>query len=86
MRKVDTVESAEAFVLKHGENIVDRVGAEIDRIERNLRVRNSIHFRFQFIHVFLSLRKNIRRCDMWISKFFDRRNSDGQPMPCNIIV
>ena len=39
MRKVDSIESAEAFILKHGENIVDRVGAEIDRIERNLRVR-----------------------------------------------
>jgi hypothetical protein len=29
-------------MLTHGENIVDRVGAEIDRIERNLRVRFSI--------------------------------------------
>lgn len=41
MRKIDTIESAEAFLLKHGENVVDRVGAEIDRIERNLRVRSS---------------------------------------------
>ena len=31
-------------MLKHGENIVDRVGAEIDRIERNLKVL-SIFFR-----------------------------------------
>lgn len=35
---MDSIELAEAFLLKHGENIVDRVGAEIDRIERNLRV------------------------------------------------
>lgn len=35
---VSSVDSAEIFMLKHGENIVDRVGAEIDRIERNLRV------------------------------------------------
>lgn len=30
-------------MLKHGENIVDRVGAEIDRIERNLRVYNQLN-------------------------------------------
>lgn len=37
MANVSSVEAAELFMLKHGENIVDRVGAEIDRIERNLR-------------------------------------------------
>ncbi|CAF4826719.1 unnamed protein product [Rotaria sp. Silwood1] len=40
MKKVDSIELAEAFLLKHGENIVDRVGAEIDRIERNLRKKH----------------------------------------------
>ena len=38
MTMVGSVQEAELFMLKHGENIVDRVGAEIDRIERNLRV------------------------------------------------
>lgn len=38
MIKVNDVQEAELFMLRHGENIVDRVGAEIDRIERNLRV------------------------------------------------
>ena len=38
MIKIDNVHDAEHFMLRHGENIVDRVGAEIDRIERNLRV------------------------------------------------
>ena len=38
MANVSSVEAAELFMLKHGENVVDRVGAEIDRIERNLRV------------------------------------------------
>lgn len=40
IRKIETIEAAEAFLLKHGENIVDRVGAEIDRIERNLRKKH----------------------------------------------
>ena len=38
MCAVTNAQDAELFMLKHGENIVDRVGAEIDRIERNLRV------------------------------------------------
>jgi hypothetical protein len=38
MMTINNVVDAEIFMLKHGENIVDRVGAEIDRIERNLRV------------------------------------------------
>ncbi|CAF1167456.1 unnamed protein product [Rotaria magnacalcarata] len=40
IQKIDTIELAEAFLLKHGENVVDRVGAEIDRIERNLRKKH----------------------------------------------
>jgi hypothetical protein len=38
-------------MLTHGENIVDRVGAEIDRIERNLRVHFLI-FRESFRNFF----------------------------------
>ncbi|CAF0711664.1 unnamed protein product [Brachionus calyciflorus] len=37
INSVQNVQDVEKFMLKHGENIVDRVGAEIDRIERNLR-------------------------------------------------
>jgi len=37
IQKINNVPDLESFLLKHGENIVDRVGAEIDRIERNLR-------------------------------------------------
>ncbi|CAF3027516.1 unnamed protein product [Rotaria sp. Silwood2] len=40
IQKIDTPESVEIFLLKHGENVVDRVGAEIDRIERNLRKKH----------------------------------------------
>ena len=32
------IDELEAFLLKHGENIVDMMGAEIDRIEMKLRV------------------------------------------------
>lgn len=33
-----TAEELEVFMLKHGENIVDKMGGEIDRIEMKLRV------------------------------------------------
>jgi len=39
MKDIDDVES---FMVKHGENIVDMMGAEIDRIEVKLRVSLSI--------------------------------------------
>ena len=34
------VEDVEAFMLKHGECVVDILGGEVDRIEKNLKVRN----------------------------------------------
>jgi solute carrier family 30 (zinc transporter), member 9 len=37
MDKVSNVQECEQFMLKHGQNVVDRVGAEIDRIEKTLR-------------------------------------------------
>ncbi|XP_026747209.1 zinc transporter 9 [Trichoplusia ni] len=37
MKKVETIDDVEAFLLKHGENIVDMLGGEIDRIELKLR-------------------------------------------------
>lgn len=36
------IDELEAFMLKHGENIVDMMGAEIDRIEMKLRVSKLI--------------------------------------------
>lgn len=38
MQKLQTLEDVDNFMLKHGENIVDLVGGEIDRIERELKV------------------------------------------------
>ncbi|XP_049864908.1 zinc transporter 9 [Pectinophora gossypiella] len=37
IKKIDTIDDVEAFLLKHGENIVDMLGGEIDRIELKLR-------------------------------------------------
>ena len=39
MKKMQNIDELEAFLLKHGENIVDLVGGEIDRIELKLKVR-----------------------------------------------
>ncbi|KAK7078436.1 hypothetical protein SK128_021695 [Halocaridina rubra] len=37
MQNLKTVDELEAFMLKHGENIVDCLGAEVDRIEKILK-------------------------------------------------
>ncbi len=46
-----TIEELEAFMLKHGENIVDLLGAEIDRIEQKLKVPSA---HGKYIHWFFS--------------------------------
>ncbi|KZS06165.1 Zinc transporter 9 [Daphnia magna] len=40
VRKMKNINEMEAFLLKHGENIVDLLGAEIDRIENALRKKH----------------------------------------------
>ncbi|KAI3380282.1 hypothetical protein SNEBB_008773 [Seison nebaliae] len=37
IKKIETTQELDIFMLKHGEMVIDRVGAEIDRIERNLK-------------------------------------------------
>lgn len=43
-----TSEELETFMLKHGENIIDTLGAEVDRLEKELKVRyiyyNNVYF------------------------------------------
>ena len=41
MNKCQTLEEVESFMLKHGENLVDTLGSEVDRIEKNLKVTGS---------------------------------------------
>jgi len=40
MRNTQTIVDVQAFILKHGENMIDLVGAEIDRIESQLKKRH----------------------------------------------
>lgn len=37
VRSFTTIDELESYMLKHGENIVDLMGGEIDRIEMKLR-------------------------------------------------
>ena len=38
MKMLNSPNQVETFMLKHGEAIVDTLGAEVDRIEQNLKV------------------------------------------------
>ena len=38
MKQCKSVEDAESFMLKHGENVIDALGSAVDRIETNLKV------------------------------------------------
>uniref|UniRef100_A0A8C5HCC5 Proton-coupled zinc antiporter SLC30A9, mitochondrial n=1 Tax=Gouania willdenowi TaxID=441366 RepID=A0A8C5HCC5_GOUWI len=40
IQQVKTPEDLENFMLKHGENIIDTLGAEVDRLEKELKQRN----------------------------------------------
>lgn len=40
IQQVKTPEELEKFMLKHGENIIDTLGAEVDRLEKELKVKN----------------------------------------------
>ena len=38
MREIRTPEELERFLMDHGEQIIDTLGQEVDRIERNIKV------------------------------------------------
>lgn len=44
MQELETIEDVEAFMLKHGESIVDMLGGQIDRIEIALKVYLKLFF------------------------------------------
>ena len=45
----------QAFLLKHGENMVDCLGAEVDRIEKNLKQKHPEVFFFIYVFSMLEL-------------------------------
>ena len=68
IQKIKHYDEMETFLLKHGENIVDLLGAEIDRIEKDLRVKCLFNL-FQIYHYYYSIyfyRKGIQKCDIVI--------------------
>ena len=65
-----TIDELEAFLLKHGENIVDLMGGEIDRIEMRLRVnlcnKSSHLINFSLFPLKQKKFPEIRHCDLEI--------------------
>lgn len=43
VKSLGTLEEFEAFMLLHGERIIDALGAEVDRIEKEIKVNRFIH-------------------------------------------
>lgn len=54
---MQNIDELEAFLLKHGESIVDMLGGEIDRIELKLKVIKYllIFFLFCFLYIICNL-------------------------------
>ena len=72
VQNMKTIENLETFFLKHGENIVDLLGAEIDRIEKELKVSSEILlFKIILFHLSSISRKNILKSDIVISNYCD---------------
>uniref|UniRef100_A0A673HNY2 Proton-coupled zinc antiporter SLC30A9, mitochondrial n=1 Tax=Sinocyclocheilus rhinocerous TaxID=307959 RepID=A0A673HNY2_9TELE len=46
IQQVKTPEELENFMLKHGENIIDTLGAEVDRLEKELKVSEKTTLKF----------------------------------------
>lgn len=75
MKSFQNTDELEQFLLNHGENIVDLMGGEIDRIEMKLRVLNFnlicicyLTIIKNFFHLYFLQKKfpEIRHCDLEI--------------------
>lgn len=44
IQKISTVEELERFILEHGEQVVDILGSEVDRIEQEIKVQLITHY------------------------------------------
>lgn len=57
-----TPEELENFMLKHGENIIDTLGAEVDRLEKELKVvREKV---VEVVFLLMCALENISRGDL----------------------
>lgn len=64
---MQNIDQFEEFMLKHGENIVDMMGGEIDRIEMKLRVMKiGIKKNCNYFFFFQKKHPEIRHCDLEI--------------------
>ena len=51
---MQNIDQLEAFLLNHGENIVDMLGGEIDRIELKLKVRKYLKYNLNDCYMFIT--------------------------------
>lgn len=67
---VKTPEELENFMLKHGENIIDTLGAEVDRLEKELKVSEKTTLKF-LIDVYGSMKNLLyKRMEKHSFKYF----------------
>jgi len=52
---MQTIDELETFLLKHGENIVDMLGGEIDRIELKLKVNKYVLYNMFYIIIYSNI-------------------------------
>lgn len=43
VQQLTTVPELELFLLEHGEEVIDMLGQQVDRIEKNIKVRERYH-------------------------------------------
>ena len=60
MQGLASIEDVETFMLKHGENIVDTLGGEVDRIEKILKVRIPLGLNHKLAHHWLEIYLKVR--------------------------
>ncbi len=69
IQQVKTPEELENFMLKHGENIIDTLGAEVDRLEKELKVPEKTTLKF-LIYVYGSMKSLLYKRFFIVGKRF----------------
>lgn len=49
MQQLTTVPELELFLLEHGEEVIDMLGQQVDRIEKNIKVRERYHVQWNAV-------------------------------------